>query len=429
MINPHTGLPVEWTAASGPSLTFGGFSPTMLALYQKAGLWKPEYSAAVQDWGTDPSGRGLARQQWFESPEYRALMASLGGWQQGQARQDYNVFDLLQGPDGTLYQQSSQNQGPSFHSNDYRGMASVLLAGLGGAYAAGDIGAAGAAAGSGGEALSGMDLAADGLGGYGSLGASGGAAAGGTVAGGSGLKIGAGAQAATGFGTTAGTTAGTAGGLSTTAAAAPSWVGPVVSTVGGLASQYQQGQAAQKAAEIQAQAAKEGQATQLAMFEAMQKSLSPYVTAGNDAMAQQRALSGLDGPQAQQAAIAAIQSGPQFGAMQQLGENRIRANASASGGLRGGNFQAAMAQFSPQLLSSLIDQQYSRLGGLSQLGQASAAGVGSAGITTGQGVSNLQQQGGAAMAGGALAQGRVNAGYWGTIANGLGMYAGLSGGW
>jgi hypothetical protein len=58
----------------------------------------------------------------------------------------------------------------------------------------------------------------------------------------------------------------------------------------------------------------------------------------------------------------------------------------ATGGLRGGNVQAALGQFQPQLLAQLIDQQYSRLGGLTSIGQNAAAGVGNAGMSTGNSI-------------------------------------------
>jgi hypothetical protein len=87
--------------------------------------------------------------------------------------------------------------------------------------------------------------------------------------------------------------------------------------------------------------------------------------------------------------------------------------ASATGGLRGGNIQAALAQFRPQMLQQAIEQQYGRLGGFAgtglgvteQLyrgGQASAANQASAAGTMGANVSNLLGQQGAAQAGGAL---------------------------
>jgi len=91
-------------------------------------------------------------------------------------------------------------------------------------------------------------------------------------------------------------------------------------------------------------------------------------------------------------------------AQQRQGENAILQNASATGGLRGGNVQAALAQFRPALLSSLIEQQYGRLGGLTAIGQNAAAGVGNAGMSTGTNIATLLGRQGQAEAGGILGQ-------------------------
>lgn len=198
--------------------------------------------------------------------------------------------------------------------------------------------------------------------------------------------------------------------------------------IGGLYGNYQQGQAAQEAAAAQQAAAQQGIAAQQGALAQVRQDLAPYSAAGPGALKAQQDLAGLNGPQAQQAAIQALQASPQFTSQLQLGENRILANASATGGLRGGNTQAALAQFSPALLSQTINDQYSRLGGLVQVGQNSAAGVGTATLGTANNVSNLLQQQGASAAGGALAQGRTQLGYVGAITNALGMYAGMKGG-
>lgn len=175
--------------------------------------------------------------------------------------------------------------------------------------------------------------------------------------------------------------------------------------VGGITGANQQANAIRDASATQAQSAQQGINTQQQMLEAFQKVLAPYVNAGTGALTGQQNLLGLNGANAQQSAISGIQSSPQFQALQQQGENSILANASATGGLRGGNVQAALAQFSPQLLAQLIQQQYSNLGGITQLGQNSAVGTGTAGLNTGSNIAQLLQQQGAATAGGQIAQG------------------------
>ena len=159
-----------------------------------------------------------------------------------------------------------------------------------------------------------------------------------------------------------------------------------------------------QASAVQQQAAQGGIDEQRRQFDAIQKLLQPYSQAGTAALGQQQALLGMGTPEAQQQAINAIQSGPQFQALQQQGENAILQNASATGGLRGGNVQGALAQFRPALLSGLIEQQYNRLGGLTSIGQNAAAGVGNAGMSTGANIANLLGRQGQAAAGGILGQ-------------------------
>jgi hypothetical protein len=113
---------------------------------------------------------------------------------------------------------------------------------------------------------------------------------------------------------------------------------------------------------------------------------------------------GLSGAEAQQAYISQQEQSPFFQSLAQQGENAILANASATGGLRGGNVQGALAQFRPALLTQFLDQQYGRLAGLSTLGQASAAGVGASGVTSATNIGQAYTQAGQAQAGGILGQ-------------------------
>ena len=199
--------------------------------------------------------------------------------------------------------------------------------------------------------------------------------------------------------------------------------------VGGatLVSGYMQGDAAKDAASMQAGSAQAGIEEQRRQFDKIQELLAPYVAVGQPALQQQQAFLGLQGPEAERAAIERIQGGETFQALSRQGEEAILQRASATGGLRGGNVQAALAQFRPALLNQLIDQQYSRLGGMTALGQQSAAGVGTAGMSTGANVANLLGQQGAAIAGGDIAQGRAFGAIPSGIAGGLGIYRGLGG--
>ena len=199
--------------------------------------------------------------------------------------------------------------------------------------------------------------------------------------------------------------------------------------VGGatLISGMAQADAAESAASTQAGAAQAGIEEQRRQFDAVQKLLAPYVSAGQPALEAQQAFLGLRGPEEERAAIERIRGGETFQALARQGEEALLQRASATGGLRGGNIQGALAQFRPALLSNLIEQQYGRLGGMTSLGQQSAAGVGTAGMSTGTNVANLLGQQGAALAGADIAQGRAFGAIPSGIAGGLGIYRGLGG--
>ena len=207
---------------------------------------------------------------------------------------------------------------------------------------------------------------------------------------------------------------------------------------GGLLGSFMGAEAAEDASNVQANAARAGQETQRQMFERTQEILRPYVeegraqlptlggytTAGPQAFGRQLDLAGLRGPQAQQAAIGQVQAQPRFGALMRTGEEAVLANASATGGLRGGNTQNALARFRSDLLANEIEREYARMGGLTafgqgvsqnlaQLGQASGVNVGAQGMQTGQSIANLQGAAGAAQAGGILGQ----AGAYGQVAS------------
>ncbi|AZC09450.1 hypothetical protein [Acinetobacter baumannii] len=182
--------------------------------------------------------------------------------------------------------------------------------------------------------------------------------------------------------------------------------------------------AANQAADAQIQSNQAAIDEQKRQFDAIQELMKPYVNAGTGALAGQQDLLGLNGASKQQAAIDAINNSQAMQTYMQQGENAILQNASATGGLRGGNTQSALSQFRPQLLNQLINQQYQNLGGLTSIGQNAAAGVGNAGMQSANNIGNLLQQSGAAQAGNALAQGQASASQWAGIGNLVGQLGG-----
>jgi len=162
------------------------------------------------------------------------------------------------------------------------------------------------------------------------------------------------------------------------------------------------GKSASKAGRLQYDAAMAGVDETRAARDEMRSLLQPYTEAGGPALQAQMAALGLAGPEAQQAYVTQQEQSPFFQSLAQQGESAILQNASATGGLRGGNVQGALAQFRPQLLNQFLEQQYGRLGGMTALGQQSAAGVGTSGMQSAGSIANLLAQGGAAQAGAKL---------------------------
>lgn len=191
--------------------------------------------------------------------------------------------------------------------------------------------------------------------------------------------------------------------------------------VGSLIQGEQSRRAASRASGAQVQASQEAIAEQRRQFDLLQRLMQPYQEAGLPALQAQQALLGLSGAEAQRAAIAGIENQPGFQEIIKQGENAMLQNASATGGLRGGNLQGALAQFRPQMLNQAIENQYARLAGMTTLGQQSAAGVGAAGMQTGANVGNLMGQIGAARAGGILGQARAQNQMIGSLAQGFGQ--------
>ena len=199
-----------------------------------------------------------------------------------------------------------------------------------------------------------------------------------------------------------------------------SWVATAV--VGGtVVSGYMQKEAAGGAAAATRAGAEMSTAEIRRQFDRMQELFAPYIEAGETSLTAQMGLIGLGGPEAEQQAIQRIMGGPTYQAMVGQGEEAILQQAAATGGVRGGNVQAALAQFRPEMLSRLIESQYAKLGGVTQLGQASAAGVGAGGMQAAGGIADIYGRAAESQAGAALATGRAQAQMFGDIA-GAGVY-------
>lgn len=206
-----------------------------------------------------------------------------------------------------------------------------------------------------------------------------------------------------------------------------SWVAAAIAggtIISGALTSGAQRDAANSASNSNERAGMAGIEEQRRQFDEINKLLFPYVSAGESGLSGQLALLGFGGPDAEQAAIERIQKSPTFSALSKAGEEGILSNASATGGLRGGNVQSALSQFRPGLLASLIDSQYNKFAGLSSIGQSSAAGVGAAGQTSANNITELLQRMGSSQAAQAIANGRITGNQYGDINSAFNQFMG-----
>ena len=179
--------------------------------------------------------------------------------------------------------------------------------------------------------------------------------------------------------------------------------------------------AAKDASKAQQQATEKGMAEQRRQFDIMQQLMQPYVDQGKGALQGQNDLLGLNGFGSQQSAIGNIENSPFFKSQYQQAENALLQNAAATGGLRGGNTQEALADNRSNMLYNNVQQQLQNLSGVAANGQSAAAGLGGQGLTFGNNMAQGYSDIGQAQAGYQLAKGQINQGLLG-----FGLKAGAS---
>lgn len=165
--------------------------------------------------------------------------------------------------------------------------------------------------------------------------------------------------------------------------------------------------AAKKAAAAQMEMMNKAIAEQRAAFSEGKQLLDPYSQAGLGGLQSYLAMLGQAGPDAQEAAIAGLEETPGYQAQLQAGQRALLQNASATGGLRGGNIQQGLAEFGSGLFGNYYNQQLDRLGqlqnqglqvntGLANLRAGQAANISSAFSNTGASNANSIMAGQAA---------------------------------
>ncbi|PHS61645.1 MAG: hypothetical protein COB12_11950 [Flavobacterium sp.] len=160
--------------------------------------------------------------------------------------------------------------------------------------------------------------------------------------------------------------------------------------------------AAGKAAGVQAQGVQAGIEEERRQFDVTQQNLAPFREAGVGALEQQQALLGLGGQDAQTAAFASFNESPGQKFIRERAQKNLVRNASAIGGLGGGNVRSALVEQGTGFAQQDFNNQFGRLGQIAGQGQAATTTTGQFGAQSSGNIANLERAGSEARASGIL---------------------------
>lgn len=208
---------------------------------------------------------------------------------------------------------------------------------------------------------------------------------------------------------------------------APAIIAGGLSAVGSIFGGKGAKKAAKRAAAAQQQAAQAAIDQDNRKFEITRQENAPFLLAGQKAVGMESDLLGLNGGDVQASSIQALKDSPLFRSLYDTGEEAVLANASATGGLRGGNTQRGLADFGSDTLARVIQQQLANLGGLRGAGQATGTALGQLSGNNAAQISALLNQQGSAKAGGILSNAAINAYNTNNLFSSLGSFLGQPG--
>ena len=184
------------------------------------------------------------------------------------------------------------------------------------------------------------------------------------------------------------------------------------SFVGGIIGGGKAKKASRRAEQLQYDAAMAGLDETRRQFDITRGDFASEQKFGEDSIGGFRKLMGMDGAEAQQAAIDQLRTSPLYQSLMTNGRDAILANASATGGLRGGNTQDFLARQSTDTLSAVIQQQLAGYGGGIGVGMGSDTALGNFGANAVTSMNDSRNFGAGVRAQGALTRGGINAQNW-----------------
>lgn len=184
------------------------------------------------------------------------------------------------------------------------------------------------------------------------------------------------------------------------------------SLIGGIIGGGGAKKASKKAAQLQYDAAMKNIDESARQFDLTRADFAPEQQAGNDALVKMRALLGLDGTDGQQSEIDSLRGSPLYQSLFKNGQDTILASGSATGGLRGGNTEAALYNMGEDTLSRVIADQLGNYGGLVGVGVGADGAVGNFGARAVENQAGFRNDGAGAKATDLLTRAGINMQNW-----------------
>lgn len=162
-------------------------------------------------------------------------------------------------------------------------------------------------------------------------------------------------------------------------------------------------------------------------FDATRSDETPYMDLGKAGVQHFGDLLGLNGADTQQSEIDALRASPMYQSLYGNGEQAVLANASATGGLRGGNTEHSLYSLGTDTLSQLIQQQLGQYSSAVGVGSGAAGAVGQFGAQSVAAQAALRNSGAEAQAQQKLISGGINAQNWQNVGTALSNFSNNNG--
>lgn len=167
-----------------------------------------------------------------------------------------------------------------------------------------------------------------------------------------------------------------------------------------------------KAAAAQVDYLGRGIGAENAQYDQSRSDFMPWMNFGQSALGQLGDLLGMNGNDATAKAIAALKQSPIFTSLFNTGQEAVLQNASATGGLRGGNAERSLYELGNNTLAQVMQQQIANLFGASGEGLGATGSVATLGANKADMLAKLFSGQGDALASKYLGKAGVNANMW-----------------